>query len=236
MIPKIIHYCWFGKKEKPLIVKLCLHTWQKYCPDFVIKEWNESNFNVNLYPFTRQAYDCKKYAFVADVARLYALVNEGGIYLDTDVFFLKSFPETLLQKKALVGFEQDGLCLGTALMACEANHAVFKDFLQIYRDKSFLLDAGEINATPNVIYFTELLKSYGLCMNDGMQCVKDVDILPSAYFSPMIPKNNTRNLNIKGDTLCVHLFYSSWNKYSITRKMKILVNRVIQFMQLFRYF
>lgn len=235
MIPKIIHYCWFGDADKPAMVKFCIRSWRKFCPDFEIKEWNESNFNVNQYEFTKQAYACKKYAFVADVARLQALVNEGGVYLDTDVFLIKPLSESLLERSAIVGFEQDGLCLGTAFMACEPNHVAFEEFLDVYRRKRFVLDSGELNMTPNVIYFTDELNSFGLLMNDCLQRVHDVDVFPSIYFSPMIPKKNIRNLNIKRVTVCVHLFYASWNKCSLIRKMKIFVSRFVQIIQLLRY-
>ena len=89
MIPKIIHYCWFGRGEKPELAKRCIASWKKHCPDYEIKEWNEDNFDINSYPYAKEAYDKRRLAFVSDVVRLYALYQEGGIYMDTDVEVLK---------------------------------------------------------------------------------------------------------------------------------------------------
>ena len=102
MIPKIIHYCWFGGNPLPDEVKKYMETWKKYCPDYEIKEWNEDNFDLNAYPYVREAYDHRKFAFVTDVVRLYALYTEGGIYMDTDVGILsKSIPQLLLNGSSL---------------------------------------------------------------------------------------------------------------------------------------
>lgn len=95
MIPKVIHYCWFGHNEKPELVKRCIESWKKYLPDYEIKEWNEENFDINLCDYVRQAYDEGKWAFVSDVARLWIIYNEGGIYLDTDVELHKNLDELL---------------------------------------------------------------------------------------------------------------------------------------------
>ena len=89
MIPKKIHYCWFGHGEMPKLAKKCIKSWNKYCPDYEIKEWNEDNFDIDKYPYVREAYDNRKFAFVTDVVRLYAIYTEGGIYMDTDVEVLK---------------------------------------------------------------------------------------------------------------------------------------------------
>ena len=89
MIPKIIHYCWFGRGQMPELALKCLESWKKYCPDYEIKEWNEDNFDLETYPYAREAYENRKFAFVTDVVRLYALYHEGGIYMDTDVEVLK---------------------------------------------------------------------------------------------------------------------------------------------------
>lgn len=91
MIPKIIHYCWFGGAEKPTLIKHCIKSWKKRLPDYEIKEWNESNFDTNMAPFCKAAYAARKYAFVADFCRVYVLATEGGIYMDTDIIALKSF-------------------------------------------------------------------------------------------------------------------------------------------------
>ena len=85
MIPKIIHYCWFGRKPLPPLAVKCIESWKKYLPDYTIKEWNEDNFDINIVPYTREAYEVGKYAFVSDYARFYILYHHGGLYFDTDV-------------------------------------------------------------------------------------------------------------------------------------------------------
>ena len=106
MIPKVIHYCWFGRGQMPELALKCIESWKKFLPDYEIKEWNEDNFDLDSYPYTREAYDKRKYAFVTDVVRLHALYNEGGIYMDTDVEVLKPL-YSFLHHTAFSGFEND---------------------------------------------------------------------------------------------------------------------------------
>ena len=106
MIPKIIHYCWFGGKPLPELAQKCIASWKKYCPDYEIKEWNESNFNLNSCDYVREAYEAKKWAFITDYVRLYAMVTEGGIYMDTDVEVIKPL-DPFLKHKAFSGFEDE---------------------------------------------------------------------------------------------------------------------------------
>ena len=110
MIPKVIHYCWFGKGKMPDLALKCLESWKKYCPDYVIKEWNEDNFDLDLYPYAREAYDNRKFAFVTDVVRLYALYHEGGIYMDTDVELVNSI-DKFLHHTAFSGFESEKMLI-----------------------------------------------------------------------------------------------------------------------------
>ena len=117
MIPKIIHYCWFGRGEMPPLAKKCIKSWKKYCPDYEIKEWNEDNFDLDMYPYAREAYDNRKFAFVTDVVRLYAIYTEGGIYMDTDVEVLKPL-DSFLKHIAFSGYENDTL-VPTGIMASE---------------------------------------------------------------------------------------------------------------------
>ena len=107
MIPKIIHYCWFGRNPRPASAKKCIASWRKYLPDYEIKEWNEDNFDVNIIPYTQQAYEMKKYAFVSDYARFWILYHYGGLYFDTDVEVIKSFDD-IVDKGAFMGLEIDG--------------------------------------------------------------------------------------------------------------------------------
>ena len=115
-IPKIIHYCWFGNKQLSEMAKKCIASWKKQCPDYKIIEWNEENFDINCNTYVKEAYREKKWAFVSDVARLHALVNYGGIYMDTDVEVLKSL-NVILNNEAIIGFECDSR-IQTGFMAC----------------------------------------------------------------------------------------------------------------------
>lgn len=135
MIPKVIHYCWFGKKPLPELALKCIESWKKYCPDYEIKEWNEESFDINMYIYARQAYDAKKWAFVSDVARLYVLYQEGGIYMDTDVELLKSI-DCFLENDAFSGFE-DKKSVPTGIMGAVKNNNVIKEFLDEYNEAFF---------------------------------------------------------------------------------------------------
>lgn len=136
MIPKVIHYCWFGHNEKPELVKRCIESWKKYCPDYEIKEWNENNFDVNLCDYTKQAYYEGKWAFVSDVARLWIVYNEGGIYLDTDVELHNTLDELLNYSCWFacddIRYINTGLGFGG-----EKNHQLVGSILKDYYNKIF---------------------------------------------------------------------------------------------------
>ena len=125
MIPKIIHYCWFGGKNLPPLAKRCIASWKKYLPDYEIKEWNESNFDINCCDYVREAYQAKKWAFVTDYVRLFVLVNEGGIYMDTDVEVIGSL-DYFLENEAFSGLENSSY-ISTGIMASERNFKLFEN-------------------------------------------------------------------------------------------------------------
>ncbi|MGV3545956.1 MAG: glycosyltransferase family 32 protein [Pedobacter sp.] len=158
MIPKIIHYCWFGKGTMPELALKCLESWKKHLPDYQIMEWNEENFDVNMYRFSSEAYKERKFAFVADVCRLYALKNMGGIYLDTDVEFLLPLDEEMLNEAAFTGFE-DNLLLSSAIMGSEKDGKWISDLLQHYHNRSFYLADGGFDVNPNTEIITEFMRS-----------------------------------------------------------------------------
>lgn len=221
MIPKTIHYCWFGGNPLPELAIKCIESWKKYCPDYKIIEWNESNFDINCCDYVREAYEAKKWAFVSDVARLYALVNYGGIYMDTDVEVIKVLDD-LLEFKAVAGFEADDR-IQTGVLACEQMHPFFAEFLQDYDTISFINDNGDYDATTNVFRITNHCIQNGLKLNGELQTINDVTFLQREYLCPL--NNSTGELKITKNTYVIHWFTGSWldemERKSIQRSRKI---------------
>ena len=213
MIPKVIHYCWFGGKEKSPEVLRMIASWREKCPDYEIREWNEDNFDINRNVYTRQAYQMKKWAFVSDVARLYALVTEGGIYLDTDVEVLRPFDE-LLSARAFIGFEGSGH-IGTSLIASERGNGFLKDFLDAYNDKVFINKDNTLNESTNVGEITARFEKEGLIKNGQKQVLGDFVLYPTDYFAPY--DYIAGKLNTTGKTYSIHWFAKSWIKHSKIR-------------------
>lgn len=198
MIPKIIHYCWFGGKEKTQEVEKCINTWRKKCPDYEIKEWNENNFDVNYNLYVSQAYAAKKYAFVSDVCRMYVLHTYGGIYLDTDVEVILDF-NPYLNQHSFIGEEQNGRLLGTATIGAEANVQWIKDFLSLYDGIPFIRDNGKFDILPNTTRLTIFFQSY--------KGVKPT-IYSLEYFCAKDYKSGKIVTNER--TVCIHHYAASW--------------------------
>lgn len=218
MIPKIIHYCWFGKNPLPPLAKRCIESWKTNLPDYMIKEWNEDNFDVNMLSYTKDAYLNKKYAFVSDVARLYALYKEGGIYLDTDVEVINSFDQ-LLKHIAFVGFENN-IYIGTGIIASEKGGKWVKDNLNFYNQLNFINDDGSLNLTPNVKYVTNYMFQHGFEPNNSFQDFTDlVTLYPQEYFSPL--NKGFNKYAVTKNTICIHYYAASWTSNSNQRNRKI---------------
>ena len=205
-IPKIIHYCWFGGKELPEKEKKCIETWKKVLPDYELKFWSEESFDVNSNCWTKSAYEMKKYAFVSDYVRIWALYQYGGLYLDTDVKVLKSFDD-LLENGLFACFEDlAGTTVATCVIGARKNHPVIANMLQYYK-KSFDMSIIEQNIA-NVVYFTEQLKSRGLQKNGRLQRLdENIVIFPRTYFCPM---DYFGNWDMTENTYCIHYFSGSW--------------------------
>ena len=211
MIPKIIHYCWFGGKEKPEDVLKMIASWKKHCPDYEIKEWNETNFDIHLNRYTEEAYQQKKWAFVSDVARLWALVHEGGIYMDTDVEVIRPL-DKLLANKAFIGFEGTQW-IGTNLMGTEPHNAFLQAFLEDYNHRNFTNPDGTLNQTTNVEEITSrFLTQHNLVRNGEQQQAGDFTVYPTDYFSPYDYING--KVRTTDNTYSIHWFSQSWIKRS----------------------
>lgn len=217
MIPKKIHYCWFGRGQMPELAKRCIESWKKYCPDYEVKEWNEDNFDLDMYPYVREAYDNRKFAFVTDVVRLYALLKEGGIYMDTDVEVLKPL-DSLCEYEAVSGFEAEAR-IPTGLMACRDSHPLFQEMLNDYDGLHFVRKDGSFDMTTNVTRITNVCIRHGFVPNGKLQTVAGFTLLPQDY---LCPKDfGTKKIHLTKNTLCIHHFDGSWMKKS--DKVKSLI-------------
>ena len=217
MIPKIIHYCWFGNKKPKKVLK-CIESWKSRLPDYEFKEWNANNFDVNQLSYTVAAYEARKYAFVSDVARVKALYEYGGIYLDTDVMVYKNFDE-ILHHKCVFGYEEE-MYVATSFMACEPKHPLMKQFLSLYLEIPFYDELGNIIPGTNVTKLTNILLHDGLKRDNSYQELSDgVVVYPQEYFSPYDYGNCIHNRT--ENTICEHLFFVSWMPWS-TRAKKVI--------------
>ena len=200
MIPKVIHYCWFGKGQMPEKEQKCIESWKKFFPDFEIKKWDESNFDYSLCKFSRQAYDKEKYAFVSDYARAKILYEEGGLYLDTDVEIIKDFPRGAMKLfseaknkrgiKNFMGFERRHF-IGTAVMAVEKNDKIIKKLLDYYESHDFLNKSGEIDNIANVSILTDIMREYGLVLGGNKQIVEGFAIFNREFYRQFTANRHT---------------------------------------------
>ena len=208
MIPKTIHYCWFGKSEMPQLAKDCIASWHQFMPDWEYKLWNEDNFDVNCTPYTAEAYAAKKYAFVSDYVRLWALEQDGGVYLDTDVEVFKSLDD-LLSFGAFAGFEGSKyLPMGTCILGSRAHGAWVSEMLGYYHNRHFVKNDGSLDLTTNVQFLSAKMREHGLIQNGQEQDYRDLHIFPVEYFCP---RQTTGEYIRTENTYCDHLGLGSWS-------------------------
>lgn len=180
MIPKIIHYIWFGDNPYPEKVQYCIDSWKKHLPDYQFILWNEDSFDVNTTIFTRQAFENKKWAFISDYVRIYALYNYGGWYLDTDVEIIRSL-DSLSNNRIVLGTDEDGAL--TALMGSEKGHNYWEKILKHYEKMQFVLPDGSFNTIVNNTYLEDILQNYGYVKKNQYQELSDgIVIYPDDYF------------------------------------------------------
>lgn len=229
MIPKIIHYCWFGNNPLPPLALKCIASWRKYLPDYEIKEWNEENFDINIIQYVKEAYDAKKYAFVSDYARFWILYNYGGLYFDTDVEVIRPMDE-IIACGSFMGCEYDGgvekgtsfINPGLALGAIK-DLAFYGEILRLYAGMKFLKDDGTYNMTTIVEYTTQLLRKNGLRDISGIQEVSSIIIYPQEFFCPL----HGRQVKFTKNTYTIHHYMGSWIKQSIRKRMLLIVHSII---------
>lgn len=206
MIPKIIHYIWFGGNPLPEDARRCIASWRKYCPDYEIREWNESNFNIEVCDYVKEAYAAKKWAFVSDYARLSVLLEYGGIYMDTDVEVIKPL-DKFLELRAFSGFENEK-DVPTGIMACERGHQFFLGLLKEYHNIHFTDCYGNYDLTTNVTRITNECVRHGLVRNNKTQTVADLTLFSKDFFCPL--NSQTGILEKTDNTHTIHWFSGSW--------------------------
>lgn len=211
-IPKVIHYCWFGSKPKGRMAQKCIRSWKKYCPEYEIVEWNESNFDVNGILYTKEAYACQKWAFVSDYARLKIIHDHGGVYLDTDVELKKPL-DSLLLYGGFLALEKMGdtyqINTGNGFGAV-CGHPLIKRLMESYDSLAFCGPGGEMDLKPCSERNTELLKEEGLQPVNELQMLGNVRILPTEYLCPV--NYYTGEVRKTRHTLAIHHYQESWKK------------------------
>lgn len=231
MIPKVIHYCWFGRNPLPKSALKCIDSWRKFFPDYEIKEWNEDNFDVNIIKYTQDAYNAKKYAFVSDYARIWILYNYGGVYFDTDVEVIAPMTD-IVDNGPYMGFEinnstENKIAVNPGLgIGSPSRLELYKDILDVYSNLNFWI-GSKINLYAIVRITTDILTINGLKNVDGAQTVNGITIYPSEFFNPL--DSLTGRLNKTANTRTIHWYDNSWSSPVSRLKTKIgkLIRRIL---------
>lgn len=212
MIPRIIHYCWFGGRPFPKLEEHCVNSWSRVMKDYQVIKWDENSFDMTSSPFVQAAYNAGKFAFVADYVRLYALKLYGGIYLDTDVELLKSL-DPFLDYEAFSGFETHKV-IQTGVLGSEPNNIILNEFYEVYQHMSFT------SPPPNSAILTDILVRHGLKLDNSRQRISNMEIFPQEYFCPI--NQATRQICCTDKTHAIHYLSGSWLplRARITNKMK----------------
>lgn len=207
IIPKRIHYCWFGGKKMPDFLIECMDSWKKYCPDYEIIRWDESNYDVNKYGYTKQAAEHGKWGFVTDVARLDILYEHGGIYMDTDVKLLKSL-DSLLYQKGFVGVEHWGNINSGGGIGAVSHHPMIQEMLDYRLKYSFIMEDGSFNLETNGLYETMPFIRHGMRIDNTLQIINGITVYPSSVFHPYDYMSCEKK--IEDSSISVHYFYGGW--------------------------
>lgn len=208
MIPKTIHYCWFGGNPLPELAKKCIESWKKYCPDYEIIEWNETNYDVNKCAYMKEAYQSKKWSFVSDYARFDIIYNHGGIYLDTDVEIIRSL-DGFLENRVFMGFESENYVNPGLIIGGEKGSREIECIMHWYETHHFMKESGEIDLTAIPAIVTKILDGMGLRKEQSVQLLNGaLTIYPKDYFCPM--DYYTGDIVITENTHTIHHYCASW--------------------------
>ncbi|MCB6607716.1 glycosyltransferase [[Clostridium] symbiosum] len=228
MIPKIIHYCWFGKRDLPKSAIKCMESWSRFLPGCEIKRWDESNYDFRKRNYTLEAYEMGKYAFVSDVARLDVVYNEGGIYLDTDVELIKDITP-LLHYSAYMGFQgksRDGKCyVNTGIgFGSEAGNPIIKEMIEDYDKVNFIKRDGSLDMLSCPVRNSKVLEKHGLIYNGLKQQLEGIVIMEPSVLCPMDEITGRLVIN-ESKTLSIHYFDATW--LSKKKRVKRCIRRLI---------
>ena len=221
-IPKVIHYCWFGGGEMPALVKKCIKSWKKFCPEYKMVCHNEDNFDISQNRYAKEAYDAGKWAFVSDYVRLKVLYDEGGVYLDTDVELIKPI-DSLIEEMGYMGFDDNGFVSSGLGFACEKGNELIGILLADYDNISFLRSDGTYDITPCPDRNSETLKRLGMDLENRDQVFMGIRMLPEDYLCPI--KYYTGKKIVTKNTYSIHHFCASW--LSATSKRTTFIKRII---------
>lgn len=226
MIPKIIHYCWFGRGEKPELAKKCIASWKKFCPDFEIREWNEDNCDYLAMPFMAEAYAAKKYAFVSDVMRLVVLEQYGGVYFDTDVEVVRDI-SPLLNDEGFIGFENNRFVNSGQVMAAVPHQPIVQAMIDEYKKLHYMQPDSSVMPIGCPRLNSDVLERFGLIRNGQEQIVAGIHVYPDDYFSPM--DSTTGKLTKTENTYSIHWYSMSWlpKRTQIRAKLGRIVRRIM---------
>lgn len=214
MIPKKIHYCWFGGNPKPKLAQKCIASWKRFCPGWEIIEWNESNFDASQNGYTKMCIEQKKYAFLSDYVRLVVVAEQGGVYFDTDVELLRPI-DRLLENEAFFGFETPEFVASGLGFGSVAHSAAIEAMLREY---DFLLDGTQgVRGCPALN--TAALEKLGLVRDGSKQTVAGALILPVEYLNPY--ESSTGRLNKTKNTYSIHWYSASWLSRGMQLRTKI---------------
>lgn len=228
MIPKVIHYCWFGRNPLPKMALKCIASWRKFFPGYEIKEWNEDNFDVNMIQYTRDAYAAKKYAFVSDYARFWILYHYGGIYFDTDVEVIRSMDD-IIEKGAFMGLEISGVEAKIAPglgLASSIGNPIYEEVINGFSNLAYLLPDGKRNPYSMIPMVTDIMLKHGLKGCDEIQDVDGIYVYAPDFFNPLNDANG--RLSITANTRAIHWFMKSWMQTGQRRStcLKRIMRRV----------
>ena len=225
MIPKIIHYCWFGNGAIPKDDQACIDSWKSLMPDYEIKRWDETNFDITVCDYTRKAAEAKKWAYVSDCARFIILQREGGFFLDTDVMAVRSFDD-LRSERCFFGMERPNFSVAPGLIiGAEPDHPCIREMMEGYLGREFINPDLVSDAPTSPVYATQILKQYGFIPENRLQKLGDVTVYPYEYFAPM--DIATGQTDCTQNTYSIHIYSASWlpTEENLWRKRRLSLIR-----------